>query len=158
MENANCCHCFKAIWDSRYTKCCSCKLRLHYACINIAQKDFDAIVNLGSKNIKVICNRCDVAISSLTQLQRSIETVKTTLDVKLNRIEEMIQKASASPSSKEEIIAESIERTARACNVILTNVPEDNASNDVELANDILEDIDTPAVVLPENVQRRLRL
>lgn len=47
-----------------------------------------------------------------------------------------------------------MERSWKASNVILTNVPENAETSDVTLANDILEAIDPKAVVFPDDVKR----
>lgn len=154
MEDGHCCQCFKSTLTSKSTQCFSCKLNIHFKCIKIAESDFQAILKLGSNNVKIICNRCNVTMSSVSQLHSSIEEVKTALNERLKRIEEMIEASTVSSPSKEEIIAESVDRSYRATNVILTNVPEDSGSSDVDLANDILEVVDSSAVVLPDNVTR----
>lgn len=154
MEEANCCHCFKSTAKTRYTNCFSCKLRLHFNCINISEIDFDSLVQKGSRNLKIVCNRCDITLSSFAQMQESIESVKSTLNDRLARIEELLAQTQINNTTKEEIISEAIERSMRAANVILTNVPENQNNNDCDVANDILEVIDNSAVVIPENVTR----
>jgi hypothetical protein len=47
-----------------------------------------------------------------------------------------------------------VERSIRACNVILYNVGKDPHVQDVKIANDILKVIDTSLAVSPENVVR----
>lgn len=101
-----------------------------------------------------MCNRCKVTMTSITQIQSSLQTVKAALDDRLARIELLLDTVKQPALSKEEIITESIERSFRATIVILMNVPENSETGDVNLANDILEVIDSSAVVTPENVTR----
>lgn len=154
MANFNCAHCFNDINGKNYVECFSCKLHLHYACIDVADKDIDSIRKLSSRNLKIICNRCNVTLSSVAELRKSIEDIKSAMEERLTHIESLISTVSISPTDKEELLSESAERSTRANNVILTNVPETPNTRDVDIANDILEIIDSAAIVSPDDVER----
>lgn len=154
MADFNCCHCFKKADGNNVTKCFSCKLSLHLACINLTQRDFDTLSKLGSSNLKIVCNRCEVALSTAAELRQAIDTIKTSLDERLSRIESSINAAIFTPLKQEEMLVESVDRSQRAFNIILANVPENTDRSDVNFANDILEVIEPSAVVSPEDVVR----
>lgn len=154
MANFNCAHCFKDINGKNYVECFSCKLHLHHACIDVAEKDFDSVMKLRSRNLKIICNRCNVTLSSVAELRKSIDDIKSAMEERLTHIESLISTASISPTAKEELLSESAERSTRATNVILANVLETPNTRDVDIANDILQIIDSAAVVSPDDVER----
>ncbi len=80
--------------------------------------------------------------------------MQSSFDKRLKAIEDAVKAPKFQVFEKEEIIQESVERTFRSCNVILTNVPENTDVPDVIIANGILECVDATIVVSPENVVR----
>ena len=73
---------------------------------------------------------------------------------RLDNLEKLINTTSITPNIKEEIITESVERTLRARNLILANVPENSGRPDAEIANDVLGIIDPSVTVSPLDVIR----
>ena len=150
----NCCHCFREIGSVSYAVCANCSLHLHFACLNMSKEEAKLFLQLKSTNVKILCNRCNAELASFNKIMSSIETIKSSLETRLDSIEKIINTASISPSNKEEIISESVDRSLRAKNIILLNVPENSGRSDVDLANDILEVVDETATVAPDNVVR----
>lgn len=90
----------------------------------------------------------------MNELKNIFAEMQSSFDKRLKSIEDAIKAPKFQVFEKEELIQESVERTLRACNVILTNVPENTEVPDVIIANGILECIDTAIVASPENVMR----
>ena len=151
----NCCQCFHVITGDNPHQCDSCRLPLHLECLSLDPDEIKIFSKKRSINIKLVCNRCSVSLSAASELKTIINKLSESLDARLTKIESSLASVSSpSVSQQEEIIQESVDRSLRAYNVILTNVPENSNVSDVELANDILEQIDASAVVQPDGVQR----
>lgn len=154
MADSNCCQCLKEILDDNYTRCCYCKLRIHPSCLNLTPAEANVINKLKSNNVKIVCNRCDVVISSAKRIETLVESLKTSVEERMIKMEELLSANFLKPHDREIMLNESVERSWKAANVILTNVPENAKIPDVTLANDILEAIDPNAVVSPDDVKR----
>ena len=120
----------------------------------MSENDVNVIKNIKSQNIKILCNRCESYMSSLSKITTSIDNIKTTLETRLDKIESLINSSVFNRSADEDLITESVQRSLRAKNIILANVPENSGLADVDVANDILEVIDNSLVVSPDYIAR----
>ena len=150
----NCCHCFREINGKSFAKCANCRLHLHFACLDMSEDEANLFLQLKSNNVKILCNRCNAELASLNKIMNTMESIKSSLETRLADIVKLIHTSGASPTSKEEIISESVERSFRSYNIILKNVPENSGRADVDMANNILEVIDNSVTVAPGNVFR----
>ncbi|EFA13459.1 hypothetical protein TcasGA2_TC005059 [Tribolium castaneum] len=108
-----------------------------------------------SPNIKLFCNRCNVTITAISEIKKLVNDIKSSFDERLSKLESLIINNNTSQAiNREEIIAESVDRSARACNVIMYNVKPVANKQDVDVVNDVLEVIDPSLVIGPENVFR----
>jgi hypothetical protein len=82
--------------------------------------------------------------------------MKTSFEERFRQLKTLIRSntTNTNHADREAIIEESVERSIRACNVILYNVGKDPHVQDVKIANDILKVIHTSLAVSPENVVR----
>jgi phenylalanyl-tRNA synthetase alpha subunit len=154
--SANCCHCFKDVsGKAAHVKCDGCSLNIHIRCLTLSEKEVESIKSW-SANIKVLCNRCNVTFSTMAEIKTLVNSMKTSFDERFAQLETLIRSntTNTNPADRETIIEESVERSVRACNVISYNVKKDPHVEDVEIANDILNVIDTSLAVSPENVVR----
>jgi hypothetical protein len=120
---------------------------MHYRCTD---DDINFLRRSKSTQITILCKSCKSGLSSVRDLKLNIESLQLSLNQRLSAIKSPV----ISKDQKEEIIRESVERSLRAANIILANVPETSNDQDVTVANDILECIDPSAIVSPENVTR----
>jgi phenylalanyl-tRNA synthetase alpha subunit len=92
----------------------------------------------------------------MAEIKTLVNSMKTSFDERFAQLETLIRSntTNTNPADRETIIEESVERSVRACNVISYNVKKDPHVEDVEIANDILNVIDTSLAVSPENVVR----
>lgn len=148
-----CCHCFQ-LCNQPHIICNSCERPLHNKCTSLSDSELRVITSTKSTNLKLFCNQCKTTMSSLQQMKALISELQSSVERRLEKIEHLIGQNKLEPLHREELIQESVERTLRASNVIMYNVPENNGVRDVDIANDILECIDPTAVVVPEDVLR----
>lgn len=141
-----------------HTFCGACTIPLHHKCLNLSETEIKILQSSKSSNLKIFCNQCKITVTTLSQMKKMIADLKSTVDTRLRSIETLVQSSKLCVAEKEEIIEEAVERSIRASNVILYNVPEDPNENDATIANDILEIIDPTAVVAPDAVFRVGRL
>lgn len=148
-----CCHCLQSC-NRPYKSCDSCHMPIHSKCLDLSESELKIITSSKSTHLKIFCNRCKSTLNSINDLKSLITELQRTVDQKLQTIEDSISNAKLNLLDKEEIIQEAVERSIRSYNVILYNVPEKKDVNDTDIANDILECIDSAAVVSPEDVVR----
>ncbi|KAH0814758.1 hypothetical protein GEV33_008033 [Tenebrio molitor] len=149
-----CCQCAVKTNANDSTVCDCCKMRMHYRCTDLTDDDINFLRRSKSTQITILCKSCKSGLSSVRDLKLNIESLQLSLNQRLSAIETAIKSPVISKDQKEEIIRESVERSLRAANIILANVPESSNDQDVTVANDILECIDPSAIVSPENVTR----
>jgi hypothetical protein len=149
-----CCQCAVKTNANDSTVCDCCKMRMHYRCTDLTDDDINFLRRSKSTQITILCKSCKSGLSSVRDLKLNIESLQLSLNQRLSAIETAIKSPVISKDQKEEIIRESVERSLRAANIILANVPETSNDQDVTVANDILECIDPSAIVSPENVTR----
>lgn len=150
----NCCHCFNPIRDMPHVKCCACNLKIHARCLNMTDNEIKLITNIRSTNVKLFCNRCNVTVSAVSELKGIINELKDSFNNRFAQLEDLIRVNSVAVNSREEMIDESVERSIRACNVVVYNVKENSQIRDVDFVNDVIEAIDPSLVVSPEEVSR----
>lgn len=90
----------------------------------------------------------------ISELKETLESFKNSLELRLQKIENLVTNCTMSSVQQEEIIHESVNRALRVNNIIMHNVPEDESKQDVDVVNDILESVDPAAVASPEDVCR----
>lgn len=150
--SVNCCHCFKEIGDQTpHIKCDGCSLKVHKHCLNLTKDELAFISKTHSPSIKLFCNPCNVTLTAVSEIKVLVNEMKESFDNRLAKLETLIRENSK-VQDREEVIDESVERSIRACNVVLYNVKE--SSEDASVVNDLLEVIDVSLVVTPENVLR----
>ncbi|EFA12429.1 hypothetical protein TcasGA2_TC005240 [Tribolium castaneum] len=156
MAEFNCCHCFKSVSrDTPIVVCDGCSLNIHCRCLKISENEIAFISQSRSPNIKLFCNRCNVTITAISEIKKLVNDIKSSFDERLSKLESLIINNNTSQAiNREEIIAESVDRSARACNVIMYNVKPVANKQDVDVVNDVLEVIDPSLVIGPENVFR----
>lgn len=153
----NCCHCFSPIGDTlSHTKCDSCRLALHFNCLNMSGDEISFLSKAHSPNIKVFCNRCSVTLSATAELKTLISELKSSFDQRLSALENAVLSIpqSANVVNKEEMLRESIERAWRANNLIFSNVPENSSTPDAPFIDELLEIIDPLIIVNPSKISR----
>lgn len=149
---ANCCHCFQAC-GKPHLSCDACKSPIHNKCLDLTDSELRTITSSKSPYIKIVCNQCRSSLDNINEMKLVINSLKTSMDSRLKKIEDFINSSQVEQHLQQEnIIQEAVERSLRAKNVILYNVPE--GTEDCILANDILECIDLSLVVSPDDVIR----
>ena len=100
------------------------------------------------KHIFILCNNCESNLTAINDLKKHLLEIQAAFESRLTAIETALSVPRVEVDQQEELIQESVERTLRAINVILVNVPENPSVPDVIVANenDILEIINPPAV------------
>lgn len=150
---SSCCHCHQPCGQPHIT-CDSCNMAIHAKCLDLSDSELRVITISKSTHLKILCNQCKTTLNSLNEMKTMISTLQNTIFARLDNVESLLHGASLIPSAREEIIQESVERSLRASNIILYNVPENPDVGDDIIANDILEQIHETAVVQPEDVTR----
>ncbi|EFA12433.1 hypothetical protein TcasGA2_TC005244 [Tribolium castaneum] len=150
MAEFNCCHCFKSVSrDTPIVVCDGCSLNIHCRCLKISENEIAFISQSRSPNIKLFCNRCNVTITAISEIKKLVNDIKSSFDERLSKLESLIINNNTSQAiNREEIIAESVDRSARACNVIMYNVKPVANKQDVDVV------IDPSLVIGSENVFR----
>lgn len=152
--NKKCCHCFENILlPDTASKCHGCKFNIHLDCLDLTKDEKRLIPRMQSSNLKLFCNRCNVAVTAANEVKQLVNELKANIDLRFQQLENLIQNTVAqSYTDKENTINESVERSLRASNIILYNVPVTAGVNDCDLVNDILEVIDSSLVASPDDV------
>ena len=91
-----------------------------------------------SDYLKIVCNRCSVTLFGFNEIKELIAYVKTSVDECFCKLEHAVNNLSISPFARLTIIQESVERSLRAANIILLNVPENPEASDTIVTNNIL--------------------
>jgi hypothetical protein len=87
----------------------------------------------------------------VSEIKTLVNEMKEPFDNRLAQLESLIRENSK-VQDRGEVIDESVERSIRACNIILYNVKESSHPEDVTVANGLLGVIDRSLIVTPENV------
>lgn len=154
MAPSKCCHCFEIVGPLDTNRCDSCRLPLHLKCLELSKAEVGILSGKRSFNIKVMCNKCSSNIAIANDLKQIVLDLKLAMETRLSALENSLTATVVSPRQREEIIQESVDRSLRASNIIMANVPESDAKQEVDVVNDILEVIDPAAIAHPENVRR----
>ncbi|KAJ3650173.1 hypothetical protein Zmor_021877 [Zophobas morio] len=156
----NCCNCLDRSNKFPSTKCSDCQRCLHYRCTDMSEEEVTLLQHTKSKNIHILCKNCGSSLAQISELRKNLLDMQALFEARLVAIETALSSPTAlkSPTtdstSSEQMIQESVERTIRASNVILVNVPVNPGVDDVTVANEILNLVDPTAVVSSENVMR----
>lgn len=148
-----CCICSQQC-GKPHLSCDFCKLPMHIKCLDLSDTELRVLTSTKSIHLKVSCNKCRSVADSLAEIKSLMTEFQTSFDKRLKLLENSNMSGQLSAPQKEELIEECVDRSIRAANVIVFNVPESKDNNDVDQVNDVLEQIDPSAVACPDDVTR----
>lgn len=139
------------------TPCDGCMMPVHLTCVGLSGDDI-RVTRKKSRNIKIICNACNLYMGELGEIKNLIKTLKdefsnrfASLEAKLETFSEVTNKNENSSKIFEEAVVEAAERMKRSRNIIIKGLPEHEGAVKQCIEQDTIKVIE----VLRHNSTRR---